>query len=377
MTPSRPPGPSTGTDQELATLADLARSANGAQAVPACTLSSMTGHSAAAASPTGPPAGPRGSRAHAASRGGARPSEAAQTSEESGASRWMDSRSLPSAAPSADRISDRLLDGSAETSRSVSPCSRVSWRRAEESTSWPDSSATTSPGCTSLGVTSAMSRPCRSTAMRSASRNIWLMSWQASTTVVPCSRTRAIRSSTSADSCTPSAAVGSSSSSSRGCCAMARATATSWRWPPDSERTERPGSRSGTPSRANSRAASLRIRTSENTWRRCSRPSRTFEATSRLSHSARSCQTTSMPRRFALIGSGGTGRPSSATTPDVGAMSPAMQRTRVLLPAPFSPARATSSPGRTVRSTPCRAVSGPNRAPSPETVSSAAAGSPA
>ena len=230
----------------------------------------------------------------------------------------MDSRSLPSAAPSADRISDRLLDGSAETSRSVSPCSRVSWRRAEESTSWPDSSATTSPGCTSLGVTSAMSRPCRSTAMRSASRNIWLMSWQASTTVVPCSRTRAIRSSTSADSCTPSAAVGSSSSSSRGCCAMARATATSWRWPPDSERTERPGSRSGTPSRLNSRAASLRIRTSENTWRRCSRPSRTFEATSRLSHSARSCQTTSMPRRLALIGSGGTGRPSSATTPDVG-----------------------------------------------------------
>ena len=43
-----------------------------------------------------------------------------------GASKWMHKRSLPSAAPSADRISDRLDDGSEETSRPVSLCSRVS-----------------------------------------------------------------------------------------------------------------------------------------------------------------------------------------------------------------------------------------------------------
>ena len=50
------------------------------------------------------------------------------------------------AAPRADRIRLWLEPGSAETSRSVRPCSRVSWRRADESTSWPDSSATTSSG---------------------------------------------------------------------------------------------------------------------------------------------------------------------------------------------------------------------------------------
>ena len=215
MTPRSPPGPSTGTDQELATFADLASSAKGAQAAPTCTSSSMIGHWAAAASPAGPPAGPSGRSDHGDSSGGASPSDAAQTSLES-ASKWMHSRSLPSAAPRADKISDRLDDGSADTSRSVRPCSRVSWRRAEASTSWPDTRATTSPGCTSLGATSATSCPCRSTAIRSASRNIWLMSWQASTIVVPCARTRAISSSTSADSCTPSDAVGSSSRSSRG-----------------------------------------------------------------------------------------------------------------------------------------------------------------
>ena len=281
----------------------------------------------------------------------------------------MHSRSLPSAAPSADRMRVRLDDGSADTSRSVRPCSRVSCRRAEASTSWPDSRATTSPGCTSLGATSAISRPCRRTPIRSASRNIWLMSWHASRTVVPCAWTRAISSSTSADSCTPSEAVGSSRSSSRGWCTMARATATSWRWPPDRDRTERSGSCSGTPSCPRMAAASLRIWMSDSSWRRRSRPSITLEAISRLSHSARSCQTTETPWRLAPCGSAGTGRPSSAITPEVGAMSPAMQRIRVLLPAPFSPASATSSPARTVRSTPSRAVSGPNRTRSPDTAS--------
>ena len=262
ITPSSPPGPSTGTDHELATLADRASSVNGPQVGPACTFSSTTGAWLLAASPTGPPAGPHGSRDHACSNCGARPSDAAQTSDPS-ASKWMHSRSLPSAAPSADRISDRLLDGSADTSRPVSPCSRISCRRAEESTSCPDTSATTSSGCTSLGDTSAMTRPCRSTTMRSASRNICAVSWQASSTVVPCSRTRMIRSSTSPDSCTPREAVGSSSSSSRGWCTMARATATIWRCPPDSDRTDRSGSCSGTPSRSKMRAASVRNRMSD------------------------------------------------------------------------------------------------------------------
>ena len=56
-------------------------------------------------------------------------------------------------------MSESDEDGSAATSRSASPCSRVSWRRAEESTDWPETSATTSSGCTSLGSTSVTTRP--------------------------------------------------------------------------------------------------------------------------------------------------------------------------------------------------------------------------
>ncbi len=47
-----------------------------------------------------------------------------------------------------------------------------------------------------------------------------------------------------------------------------------------------------------------------------------------------------------------------------------MQRTSVVLPAPFSPASATISPGRRHRSTWSSARSGPNRAASPWTDSS-------
>ncbi len=357
MTPTRPPGPITGTDHELATLADRARSLNGAQAAPTRTLST-TGCSVAAATPTGPPPGPNDSRDHAPSSASGRPSDAAQTSA-SPDSRWMHSRSLPSAAPSADRISDRLDEGSAETSRSARPCRRVSWRRADESTCWPATSVTTSSGWTWSGTTSPTTRPCRSTTIRSASRNIWSMSWQASTIVVPRSRSRAISPSTWADSATPSAAVGSSSNSSRGLRDIALATATSWRWPPDSELTARVVSVSGIWCSASIEAAAAWKRVSDSRWARRSWPSSRLEATSRLSHSARSCQTTATPWRDTASGSWLTGLPSSAISPLVGLMSPAMQRTSVVLPAPFSPARATSSPGRTARSTPSSARSGP------------------
>ena len=126
MTPSSPPGPSTGTDHELATLADRARSPKSChEPATVLMLSSMTGACRSAASPTGPPAAPNGSRAHASSSRSGTPKDAVLVSWPS-STRWMQSRSLPRAAPSADKISDRLEDGSEETSRPVSPCSRVS-----------------------------------------------------------------------------------------------------------------------------------------------------------------------------------------------------------------------------------------------------------
>ncbi len=96
---------------------------------------------------------------------------------------------------------------------------------------------------------------------------------------------------------------------------------------------------------------------------------------SRLSQSERSCQTTPTPSLAALIGSAGSGRPASMISPAVGAMSPARQRTSVVLPAPFSPARATTSPGRMFRSMPSSARTGPKLTASRETVTTV--GSPA
>ncbi len=176
---------------------------------------------------------------------------------------------------------------------------------------------------------------------------------------MPESRSREIMPSTWADICTPSAAVGSSSSSIRGAAAIALATATSWRWPPDSERTLRVVSCSGMPSRSSSRMASVCIRTSDRSCRRRSRPSIRLAAMSRLSHSARSCQTTPTPCRDSTDGSAGMTLPASRMDPVVGSMSPPMHRTSVVLPAPFSPARATISPSPTVRLTPSRARTGP------------------
>ncbi len=174
MTPLSPPGPMTGTDQEPVMPAS-ARSAWPARAALARTSGSATGRSVAAAMPTGPPAGPNGSADHPASCPGENPSDAAQISAWS-VTRWMHSFSVPSAAPSADRISSMLEEGSAETSRSASRCSRLSWRRAEESTCWPDSSATTSSGWVLRGSRLPTIRPWRITTMRSASRNICSMS---------------------------------------------------------------------------------------------------------------------------------------------------------------------------------------------------------
>ncbi len=121
---------------------------------------------------------------------------------------------------------------------------------------------------------------------------------------MPFSRSPAISCSTWADSITPSAAVGSSRASSRGLRPMARATATSWRWPPDSVLTRRVVSRNGIPRLSSWDAAVRWNRLSENIMRCDSRPSSTLAAMSRFSHNARSCQTTATPCRAAAAGSG-------------------------------------------------------------------------
>ena len=73
--------------------------------------------------------------------------------------------------------------------------------------------------------------------MRSATSNTCGMLWLIRITGMPESRTLRISSSTCADSLTPSAAVGSSRMITFEPNAAARATATPWRWPPESDST--------------------------------------------------------------------------------------------------------------------------------------------
>ena len=110
--------------------------------------------------------------------------------------------------------------------------------------------------------------------------------------------------------------------------------------------------------------------TSENRSRRRSLPSITLAATSRLSLSARSCQTTRTPSRAAAEGTGATDWPPTLIDPETVGTSPAIALISVVLPAPFSPASATTSPARSARCTPSSATSAPNRTVSEDTASS-------
>ena len=82
-----------------------------------------------------------------------------------------------------------------------------------------------------------MSRPRRSTVIRSATSKMSCRLWEIRTTARPCSASRLTSSSTCSVCETPSAAVGSSRITSREFHITARATATDWRWPPESVAT--------------------------------------------------------------------------------------------------------------------------------------------
>ena len=169
-----------------------------------------------------------------------------------------------------------------------------------------------------------------------------------------------MRSSTSAVCATPSAAVGSSSTTRLGSPSSERAIATVWRWPPESELT---GMRT-VGMRAESWFISSQERTSMATSSRraalSSRPRNRFCTTSRFSHRARSWKTVAMPRAIAALGSViWTCSPCRWICPLVGACTPASTLTRVDLPAPLSPTTATTSPARTSRSMSVRASTEP------------------
>ena len=144
---------------------------------------------------------------------------------------------------------------------------------------------------------SPATRPSRSTTIRSATSKTSARLWLITTTPSPRSRSRWISSRTCAVWATPSAAVGSSSSTTFGSPSSERATATGWRWPPESVRDLGADARgSSPPSCSSSSCASvLHPDLVELPREPCPGPAtpprwprKRLATTSRLSHSARS-----------------------------------------------------------------------------------------
>ena len=186
------------------------------------------------------------------------------------------------------------------------------------------------------------------------------MLWLIMTTPSPRSRSRSMRSSTSAVCATPSAAVGSSSTITRGFPSSERAIATVWRWPPDSEATgiRTVGIRAD--SSPSSSQARVSICTSSSRHGVSSRPRKRFCTTFRFSHSARSWNTVAIPRCIAALGSAmSTGSELKEMLPRSGRCTPARTFTRVDFPAPLSPTMAITSPCTTSRSMSVRAFTAP------------------
>ena len=190
------------------------------------------------------------------------------------------------------------------------------------------------------------------------------MRWLIRITAWPAAFSRPMRSSTSATCRTLMAAVGSSISTIFGSESRVRAIATACRWPPDICLTRSRGRVSDFSSAKSSPARAYiaeRSRKRNGPIRRVSsRPRKTLSAAGRLSQSARSWWTISMP--FSRASSGRakrTGSPSSSISPAEGAKLPAMILTSVDLPAPLSPISPSTSPRPRSRSIPCSAWMAP------------------
>ena len=200
--------------------------------------------------------------------------------------------------------------------------------------------------------------------MRVATSKMSWRLWEIRMTARPCSARRATSCSTCSVCETPRAAVGSSRITSLEFHITARATATDCRWPPESVAT---GWRidlivvTASVFRVSDVFAS--IGGSFSRWNQSfsSRPRYMFWTTSRLSQSARSWYTTSIPRSAAAFGLWiDTGLPSKKIWPESIGWMPATHLIRVDLPAPLSPTSAITSPARTSRSTSVRACTEPN-----------------
>ena len=207
--------------------------------------------------------------------------------------------------------------------------------------------------------------------MRSARRNIWSTSWETNSTVVPCLGRLAARSSTWAVSATPEGGGRLVQDEQLG--AVPHGPGHRHQLPlparqvPDQGRGVRQGDARAGPGRRRRRCGGGSPRTSSAATPAEQQIGGHVQVVAErqvLPHHGHA-----FPPATSTSGQPPGGR-RNLTDPLFGAMSPARQRTSVDLPAPFSPARATTSPRRTSRSTRSSARSVPNWTETPRADSS-------
>ena len=160
---------------------------------------------------------------------------------------------------------------------------------------------------------------------------------------------------------------GSSSNRTCGSVTSERARATRWRCPPDSVSILRSAN---SPISSRSSQSSARLRRSAASILRILSPNSTFSRAFRKGNRASDCQTMGVSRSW--TGTSFIRRPPMHTSPSVGASSPAIIRSVVVLPQPDGPMIAMNSPAAISRSRRCTAVKSPNRLTTPERITSGA-----
>jgi hypothetical protein len=206
--------------------------------------------------------------------------------------------------------------------------------------------------------------PPRNTVIRSASALTSRHRWEVKMTQVPARHSPRTRPNSQATSRSASEDVGSSSNSTFGCWLTARTISTTCRCARGRVSTSAPGSIEVTPCsastcRARAVSAPRRIKRSAP---RGSRPSNRFSATDRYGSRVSSWNAVTMPRSAASDGPfSTTGWLSTRNVPASGWTTPQSSLISVLLPAPFSPTRACTSPAEAAKLACRSAWIGPNR----------------
>jgi trimeric autotransporter adhesin len=201
------------------------------------------------------------------------------------------------------------------------------------------------------------------------------MRWVMKTTPTPSRLSRPTISNRRSRVATSSAEVASSSIRTRGRCSSARTMQQACR--SLSESSSAALSRSSRRSRSSSRSSWARARFSRVPTRVRSSPSwpsQTLSTTELASATSTSWNTVAMPCSRAARGdvSGRAAAPSISISPMSGAWTPVRIFTSVLLPEPFSPTIAWTSPGSSSKEASRRACVSPNAFPTPVTRTSGA-----